>query len=217
MGLTPDLLPSLAAGTPPVVTPPQTPHALRRKPSCTQAEGGPRSQLGGWAPPVAKTMSGSEESIWSRRGLWAPSQPSCLNPPAVPRGGRQAWGSGFPGVVPGPLGKGAEKALPHLRGGWVGVRTLQSWEEEVAPGIWVVFCRPFPSSKTTALIPPRGAWPLGALGALPGEGPGAGCPARGRVCTAPVPLGLHTAPHFRSPPARPPGQGAASPAAAGSL
>lgn len=86
------LLPSLAAGTT-TCSHPTTDSRTHsgRKPSCTQAEGGPRSQLGGWAPPVAKTTSGSEESIWSRRGLWAPSQPSCLNPPAVPRGGWQAW------------------------------------------------------------------------------------------------------------------------------
>ena len=37
----------------------------------------------------------SQESAWSRRGLWAPSQPFCLNPPAVPRGRWQAWVSAF--------------------------------------------------------------------------------------------------------------------------
>lgn len=134
-----------------------------------------------------------------------PAAASCC-----PQSGRQA-GVRFPGVVLDLRGRGGRRGPSSPKVGWLaGVWTPQSGEEEVAPGVLVAFCRPFPS-ETTVLISPR-AWPaleLGDFGKRPAGGTG------GAGLHPPAPPGLH-APRVLSL-CLAPGRGAASAAAAGSL
>lgn len=192
------LLPSLAAGTT-ACSHPTTDSRTHsgRKPSCTQAEGGPRSQLGGWAPPVAKTTSGSEESIWSRRGLWAPSQPSCLNPPAVPEAGGRRGCLSFIGVIPGPLrGRDGRRGPSSLKMG--GVRSLDS--PVLGKRRWHQVSGWFSADPASPQRPPILISPCGAWAALQEEGPGAGCSGRGAGLASFRAAGAaHPVPHFCSP------------------
>ena len=92
------LLPSLAARTTTCSHPTtrRLTHVHRKEAQLhTGCRKGPGASWEGGVSLFPRQCQESKESAWSRRGLWAPSQPSCLSPPAFPRGRWQARVSAF--------------------------------------------------------------------------------------------------------------------------
>lgn len=219
------LLPSLAARTATCSHPTtrRLTHARRKEAQLHTgrregpgAAGRAQSRLGGRVPLSPRRRQESEGSAWSRRGLWAPSQPFCLSPPLPPGAGGRRGDLRPIRVVCGPLRKGQRRApLPHSGCRAVGARSLDPpapGEEWVTPGTWVVLCRPFPSWRTAHPLPSCRQGSSGALGTLPEEGPGAaGTKSRARARPLLLPWGPRTQPAhfcFRAASARLPGPGA---------
>ena len=128
------LLPSLAARTTTCSHPTtrRLTHAHRKEAQLhTGCREGPGASWEGGVPLLPRRRQESKESAWSRRGLWAPSQPSCLSPPAFPRGRWQArvsafrWSGSWTSE-----GKGQQKGPFFLTdAGWLvpGVWALWAW------------------------------------------------------------------------------------------
>lgn len=149
-----------------------------------------------------------------------PSQPSCLSPPAVPRGGGQAGVSECHQSDSRTSGRdgGGGPSSPKMGVAELGVRTLRSGKrrEHQVSG-W--FSADLPLLKDHPFsFPLWGLGSSGALGTLQEEGRGAAALAGGRACHPPVLLGPHTQfPTSALPLPSFQGREQASPAAAGSL
>lgn len=127
------LLPSLAARTTTCSHPTtrRLTHAHRKEAQLhTGCREGPGASWEGGVPLLPRRRQESKESARSRRGLWAPSQPSCLSPLLSPGAGGRC-GVCFIGVVPGPLrGRDSRRGPSSPQDtGWVvpGVGALGAW------------------------------------------------------------------------------------------
>ena len=175
------LLPSLAARTTTCSHPTtrRLTHAHRKEAQLhTGCREGPGASWEGGVPLLPRQRQESKESAWSRRGLWAPSQPSCLSPLLSPGAGGRC-GVCLIGVVPGPLrGRDSRRgpSSPKTQGGWCQeLGPSGSGAELGNTGCLGGSLQTLPLLKDHPPLssPFAGTGSSGALGAHKEEGPGA--------------------------------------------
>ena len=126
------LVPSLAARTTTCSHPTthRLTHAHRKEAQLhTGCREGPGASWEGGVPLLPRRSQESKESAWSRRGLWAPSQPSCLSPLLSPGAGGRCGSVSLEWFWTSE-GKGQQKGRFLTQdAGWVvpGVGALGAW------------------------------------------------------------------------------------------
>lgn len=194
-GLTPDLSCPLAAGTTTCSHPTQTPaRTPEGSPAAHRLREGPGASWEGGRPLLPRRR----QEVRKEFGAGEACGPLVSLPASTLLPSPEAGQAGVSGSHRSDSwtseGEGWQKRPFLTKTGWLGSEfgPPSPGGEEVAPGIRVVFCRPFPSKATRSHFPWWGLGSSGALGTLQEEGPGAGCTGRGRACIPPVLLGLHT-------------------------